>query len=128
MTIDTMPAGPELDALVAEKVMGWHHTEDHGGGLRCGGKIRNCELVPRYSTDISAAWMVRAKMEAEGWRSEDRLTDVGWGPIDKHPYGYSIWFERWVDRGKRCFHDHVSDFNQAPAAICRAALKAKGVA
>jgi hypothetical protein len=30
--IDKIPPGPELDALVAEKVMGWKNVHRHGTG------------------------------------------------------------------------------------------------
>lgn len=43
-----MNPGPELDALVAEKVMGWRDDV--------------ALLPPSYSTDIKAAWEVVEKM------------------------------------------------------------------
>jgi hypothetical protein len=83
-----------------------------------------------YSSSIAAAWQVRAEMERRGWSSQDRLSWLGWGE-DKHPYGYSIWFEKWErdEQGKltghkRCHHAHVDDHATAPEAICRAALAA----
>lgn len=62
-----MKAGREMDALVAEKVMGWtdRHgefaippdTSPHRGAIRY-----MPEKVPPYSTDISAAWQVVEKL------------------------------------------------------------------
>jgi len=50
---------------------------------------------------------------------------MGWGDRDKHPWGYSIWFDLWLPKSdKKTWHAHVNDFNKAPLAICQAALAA----
>lgn len=116
-----MEAGRELDALVAEKVMGWTKriSADHTGSeikvLRNMGIIyawKDAERkergldVPAYSTDIAAAWQV-----AEMMRGLDfRLNKDG----------------DWVC----CFGGTVAfcgESDTAPHAICLAALKAVGV-
>ncbi len=63
----------ELDALVAEHVMGWRSVskpkeapdpkdlEDYFGIAEGA-----CWLVPHYSTDIAAAWQVVEKIYADG--------------------------------------------------------------
>lgn len=65
--IDAMPAGPEMDALVAERVMGWARIDDYDVPLKDGsilhtkvGKApgRFEAQIPHYSTDIAAAWRV----------------------------------------------------------------------
>src|SRR3990172_8418422 len=72
--IDALPAGRELDALVAEKVMGWTITAWASGepwGNReifepsGRGPHRKAAHVPTYSTDIAAAWEVVQKLEAD---------------------------------------------------------------
>jgi hypothetical protein len=92
-----MKAGRELDALVAEKVMGWkaRHREDKCDGIhiiKCGACGRfghaNCygqfgggeiQLLcveasccqtaqpPEYSTSIADAWQVVEKLANDGW-------------------------------------------------------------
>lgn len=49
----TMPAGRELDALIAEKVMGLVLVE-YDGALR----IRSEHPIPKYSMEMGAAWEV----------------------------------------------------------------------
>ena len=138
--IDKMPAGEELDALVAENVMGgkWirFHDADYPDPDTEDGRVHativlpkdfdflcppeyvedtgECprtrySWIPRYSTDIAAAWEV----------------------IDKLDELYSAWFEI---RGPRVWlaQCHLPNYKQfsatgvasAPLAICRAALKA----
>lgn len=97
MSIDTMPAGREMDALVAEKVMGWKWTdfhgipdkpgewEDHkflvdGRGWKRAVHWRTKNLLtwdmhhylpaapmPFFSTDIAAAWEVAERMVELGF-------------------------------------------------------------
>lgn len=110
-----MKAGRELDALVAEKVMGWdlvptRHlvrlryfrqpgTDSRAARERC--------YLPRYSEDIAAAWGVVEKLSgyerkleecSEGWCFTFEAGEEFWGQADT-----------------------------APLAICLAALKAVGV-
>jgi hypothetical protein len=118
--IETLDAGPELDAMVAEQVMKWTKFIGTGGGTYwndesghfVGGDTR--WPVPPYSSDIAAAWeivedfgssfvsLTHAYGEADG-----EIQDGWWceviGP------GYAM----------RQFAD------TAPLAICRAALAAK---
>lgn len=51
----------ELDALVAEKVIG----RTFPSGTIVGDPVAKC--VPHYSTDISAAWQVVEEMRDNGW-------------------------------------------------------------
>jgi hypothetical protein len=104
-----MGAGRELDALVAEKVMGW--KEPKKGSLG--------ELFPsqfnrtlRYSTDIADAWRVADKSQL----------------FSKH--GFYLWFdgEFWCVGDTNGVNDcspHTKGAT-APLAICLAALKAVG--
>ncbi len=52
--IESLEAGPEMDALVAEKIMGWFRAMNAWWqpDKTLGGSM------PAYSTDISAAWSV----------------------------------------------------------------------
>ena len=134
-----MEAGREMDALVAEKVMGcsvmrenYHRTLGDGGKwewLRCGciGGPHNYRddtardgMLVYYSTDISAAWEVVEKMGALGWKfgmvQDGTLWDVNTYNPDVRP---SCAF---------CGHTPSGAINASaptvPLAICRAALKA----
>lgn len=146
MDIDSMQAGPEMNALIAEKIMGWERVE----GAEAIAKLRGipgnpdrwhskriwiepgtknmmaceeCGDMRPFSTDIAAAWEVRKKMATLGWISKDDYTWIGWGEKDEE-YGYSIWFKKWIGYRELCFHDHVRTTAEVPLCICRAALKA----
>ena len=118
-----MKAGRELDALIAEKVMGWEATAD---GLYWDARQKRTRLVlgsaiakkreemgiengPGFvfapSTDIAAAWEVVEK--ADLWSL--------YGSIGDGPYRACIQFE---DR------EGLMTADTAPLAICLAALKA----
>ena len=115
-----MEAGRELDALIAEKIIGWrvdydsyrHWTDIPGvkakdlilsepGYIFHGEKT--IEDVPHYSTDIAAAWQVAEKV---------RLTVA--------PFGADMWSATHDGKYFRVEHS-------APYAICLAALRACGV-
>lgn len=109
-------SGRELDAAVAEHVMGWHYVRC---GPRCWGippednqmTNRYTDVpyadVPYYSTDISAAWQVVERM-----RTTDHVFHLS--SVDS--------FCDWLVT----FSDEVRSVEAptAPLAICRAALKA----
>jgi hypothetical protein len=121
-------AGIELDALVAERVMGfiverrgehWRYFNDaiseEGGG-------RWTSPVPDYTTDIAAAWQVVEWMRGEDfWFSLTYKCGVFLGELDKP--GYFARF-RCVRGGVR--GEHFNAAESAPLAICRAALLAVG--
>jgi len=119
-----MKASRELDALVAEKVMGWtppthdpKHTfsyrelwtDEHGDF---------CQL-PRFTERIDDAWMVVEKM-AEGM--DGPIINLAWceNPDIEGWYG-------WVCDMKGVGVWQAAAADTAPLAICKAALKAKGV-
>lgn len=119
-----MKAGREMDALVAEKVMGLVLTCpvdarcDHSVGTNRDGtsaKRNFCRWpdgkehwIPFYSTDIADAWQVVEKLKANG---------------------NNVWVEWagtvWVCGTTSVFPDIEAD--TATLAICKAALKAVGV-
>lgn len=114
-----MTAGRELDALIAEKVMGWKvfRNGEHGphrweaetdrGTLRViDSSYSGDGFSP--STDIAAAWEVVEKVRKEAGDFQLALVDYG-----------SAWAARF---------DKASAVERtAPHAICLAALKAVGV-
>lgn len=120
---DPMPAGRELDALVAEKVMGWlevgkksianamgQHVMDDFVGLPQAGAPQPV-LVPRYSTMIQEAWKV-----ADRLRGGSQFVAVISG---KGPQGVQPWICK-VNREGSFLEERAET---APHAICLAALK-----
>jgi hypothetical protein len=114
-------AGRELDALIAEKVMGWKWYDHTGyairyfrppnrfnyGAIAEGGEVTYLDSLPRYSTDMAAAWEVAETFDA---------VQVGraWN-LDGNSAGYHCQLDV----------DNVNAFAEtAPLAICRAALLA----
>jgi hypothetical protein len=129
-----MKAGRELDALVAEKVMGLKvgHAkikrkesdygcalfindatgEDCTGVLFEGKEVAGRYEIPPYSTDIAAAWEVLMTFIKSG------CAGSVWG--DGHSgYGAMV----TSDKGRF----EVDCVESAPLAVCLAALKAVGV-
>jgi len=115
-----MVAGRELDALVAEKVMGWSVNRSERGWETLG--VRPKRLIGRRgmcrlpgdawspSEDISAAWEVVEKLGAV---RIEKFSD-GW---------YAQFGERERDRN---FRLTAGIADMAPLAICLAALAAVG--
>ena len=113
MNIDKMEAGRELDALVAERVMGldvkitdW--KSDRYGRYKVKHYRVGNSFLPEYSTDISAAWTVIEKMINLDYGIHMGL-NKGNFEIAIYPLGDSDWI-------------YISA-PTAPLAICKAALK-----
>jgi ABA sandwich protein len=128
MTTDysALPAGRELDALVAEKVMGFHwegrfltpqRSHQTFAERHFDGRLIPGGLLPRYSTDFSAAWGVVEEMERRGFHGVVRTPFT---PEDGYHAGYTPHGSTgWNGRP-----DHRGSGETAPLAICRAALAA----
>ena len=71
MNIDEMEAGPEMDMLVAEKVMGWtqHQSEEFPDMIYWMPDGRDIKGAYKFSpsTSISEAWEVVEKAEKDGF-------------------------------------------------------------
>ncbi len=115
-----MEAGRDLDTLVAEKVMGLEvtHSEISSPGYL---HVRGTgSELPYYSTSISAAWQVVAKMKEDG----HSITVNGWGEeFIEGEVVPEIWEVEFSGPEPRPF----GKAGDAPHAICRAALKTKGI-
>lgn len=121
-----MNAGRELDALVAEKVMGLGciHPDavraEGGGGWIVWGRVPagDCAPIgtrfPAYSTDIGAAWEVVVRM-AELFPQRDFLL------VRMHENAW--WEAQFTDDANLAEQAEPT----APLAICLAALRAVGV-
>lgn len=137
-----VPVGRELDALVAERVMGWkwmpldkhfHRTEcavDDGviasAHLRDDSVLRAdthvgpyCSPPPRYSTDIAAAWEVLEHVSSPpaGCDADDDIYESV--EVYRDPVG--TWTCR-IPCGVIGPEAHWGHEDTAAAAICRAAL------
>lgn len=118
-----MNAGRELDALVAETVMGWRALQDSHcaeceamiaeGTLMMSDPQGLVGVVPDYSTSIAAAWEV---FEWLCKRGDDvaEVVQLTWNIQT----GWWCTSERWVTV------DVQGNADTAPLAICLAALKA----
>ena len=124
-----MNAGRELDALVAEKVMGWvwmkevstiflfertllpplfESKVDHSGD----DAFIIMPEIPDYSTDIAEAWEVVEKLKHLAFNVH-------------HRYNTGVWTAYFTD-GEELFACAEDITGEAPLAICLAALKAVG--
>lgn len=117
----------EIDALVAEKVMGWYwsETDEMLEGLfpPVGDYRRTLSWLnfdsngyvlsmPNYSTNISDAWIVIDKLK--GLNIVNLHYAIGEWTVDVYDF----------DTGKMLA---ISSSETAPMAICKAALKAVGI-
>jgi hypothetical protein len=123
-----------LDAIVAEKVMGWTVERAQIPTYPRGGiphvSVRTVYTVtrpdgsqwspvydlditdlPRYSTNIADAWKVVEKMRDDGWHPA-----VEW---ELNQWECTMWHVAYESGYARS--------DSAPEAICMAVLKAKGV-
>lgn len=110
MKIDAMPAGREMDALVAEKVLllqDMDRSVPDGAWAdmrpRNSSKPIQCRPLPHLSTDLASAWEVVEKMMGSGSKA------------------WEIWSEA-LEGGQKLLR--ARDHGDAPLFICRAALKA----
>lgn len=119
-----MEPGRELDALVAEKVMGLEITKIANGHMwfRDGVTLRS--PIPHYSTDIAAAWLVVEKMSSDGWIHEitEHINDsqIKCAMFANRSGHYESYERSWDD-------EQWAVSGTAPHAICLAALKAVGI-
>lgn len=110
--IEMLEAGPALDALVAEKVMGLELTNYNPIGIRKGGWVLP---IPNYSNDIAAAWEVVQKLDLLCGAVMLRRN------LDSTVTNYVGTWE--VLEIEHELQHVVAVGTTAPLAICRAALK-----
>lgn len=122
-----MEAGRELDALVAEKVMGLIVPEwgEETPCPYCGSEMRYCGTRSRcstcqewrhsrykeYSTDIAAAWEVVEQFAGKAYIGMARSTH----------------FQDWKVVISDRYRTYEVEAETIPLAICLAALRAKGI-
>jgi hypothetical protein len=109
-----LEAGPELDAIIAEKVMGWEPGKIENG-LALWWETDQGTKYPHdapFSTDISSAWEVVEFLRKEGFDfdsfSSSTRIQAGWSDV--------------------VFMSQLDEFSARaetlPLAVCRAALLA----
>lgn len=106
-----LPAGPELDALIAERVLGY-------GGFWLVPPHPSLELeweVAPCSTNPAAAWLVVEAMEARGWVPCLKRN------IERVEWEATFWATPENPAMPRAVRIQA---DTAPLAICRAALAA----
>jgi len=110
--------GRELDALIAEKVMGIPVTKEQGDYWPPPdpGKNFSTQPIPDYSTDISAAWEVVEHMRTKHWRDAFTLFSP---EIENATEWRAFFAKKFVSVDDSKFESGES----APHAICLAALK-----
>ena len=120
MNIDEMPAGQEMDALIAEKVMGWKRRKRGGGWLKHGRATES--ICPECgegqfhpSRDIAAAWKVVEKCRENGLVVYVDEIDL----VNPHKWRCTL-KQKAEDGCCSWFEDYDDD---TALAICRAALK-----
>ena len=129
-----MEAGRELDALIAEKVMGWNLFAGEPGYGRRPNKFMSLILdpIPHYSTNIEAAWLVVEKIHAglnpARMGTYNYLTLVctgtysGWAASFDFNLGDEWWEADVIVSCPFAARGHTAEL-----AICLAALKAMNV-
>ena len=136
MTTESSMASRELAARIAVEVFGmwqepWEDEHDHWWQKHSsdpdakmhasiGFPPHTCgwNSLPRFSTDIGAAWQVVEKVQADnpGWRFSLLGGDEGW---------WNAEFFGHIDPTKNYGQRHSSEYAPtAPLAICLAALRA----
>ena len=132
MTFGDMPVGRKMDALVAEKIMGFEYREvrvDVSSNpdrfeyrtlktlVRPRSKARERffgwdDQVPQYSTNVAAAWEVVEKMGELGYTCH-----IEWKGSDRTSAGSAeVTFVKHLTEGH--------GVGTMPEAVCRAALMA----
>lgn len=133
-----MPAGRDIDELVAEKVMGWDHNhkinecEDRWYSYceYCGYSPRfeevrpgECDTPPRYSMYIDYAWEVVKKLKSQGWSCSIVWDNLNEAPDDIVKYEWHVGFDFYTD-DIADFKYSDADSDSVELAICQAALMA----
>ena len=134
--IDQMPAGREMDSLVAERVMRIAvFSKQYSPSIQIpcpdnkpGCMVAHFKPVPHYSTDIADAWEVVEKITSKQCGDADDFYVFEiikryqqWSVYIHHP----LWNGRYNELSP-IYEMHEAVADTAPLAICRAALRRIG--
>ena len=106
--------GRELDALVAQRVMGWHINQDHYWQQPDGG-LRMPDDLPPYSSGGASMLKVLEEMRASGFNAHIAFLRCGVCAVS------------FVAKAKINKNETPAGFHEGdslPEVVCRAALKA----
>lgn len=115
-----LKAGRELDALIAEKVMGLKYEFEGDSPIYAPN-----DFLPHYSTEIASAWEVIDKM----WRDGEWRVTVFYGGDEARWWGAEFAYDaNHLGAAYHALYDRKVEAraDTAPLAICRAALLAVG--
>lgn len=123
--VRAMPAGRELEAMVAECVMGWEYFGQQSMGppifrIPSPAGFRTSDS-PSFSEEIAAAWVVVEAMRAKGYGFEIWARDSEDIPLQN---GEAWAAEFTLPGGFLTDRRWKGSADSAPLAICRAALLA----
>lgn len=117
--VDNMPAGHEIDQLVAERVMGWKYARHNGFDVPVYsyivGPSEGGSLAPRRSC---SDWKPSIDI-AHAWEVVEKITDPSFSGRDALGIPASSRFSNWWNQENLW----ASTSEDAALAICRAALK-----
>lgn len=120
-----MDAGREMDALVAERVMGWAiftHNEGPNPPYWYREETDNHSFhlpIPKFSTDIAAAYAMEERIEELG------LTERYIVELARIACGYDGLPETLIRLQRGLYEDQIwAMVHASPADRCRAALRA----
>jgi hypothetical protein len=105
--VDALPAGREFDAVIAERAMGMRPAGERMMGWS---DDAQWEPLPKYSTEIAAAWLLLEKFNLNVWQNQKPEFDQ---------FNGGRWNANYWDQ----FPYALGKADTAPMAICRAALK-----
>jgi hypothetical protein len=118
---DQMEAGPELDVLIAEKVMGWKLSPKKTDGVREFGSAWLDEngAVTRFQEDRRPPYDWDMKPF-----SPSTDIDAAWEVVEKLKLSLVPTNKGWIVSQHHLFEGPFGEGETAPLAICRAALAA----
>jgi hypothetical protein len=143
MTPDDMPAGPELDRMVGERVMGWKLVSGfsadsiNGWGASHDGIHFARIFCGACGYDGIGEWFSPSTNIAHAWEVVERMRSLGFVPIVRGPGIYTVgdgyykhdqWFAGFQSGATESMpiyeKEGESHADTAALAICRAALAA----
>ncbi len=119
-----MKAGRELDALIAEKVMGWKRGDIYWHPYQFANPVDLTD-TPKYSTSIADAWLVVEKMDQWSFDVSRHHQESEKGKRRGIWYQARVMIFGKVNWERDCWKGAFDSVGEtAPHAICLAALKA----
>lgn len=130
MNVDKLKPGPELDALVAEKVMGWKRIKKlHGKpladgwvGFHDGEWIRWTSNPESAYEDYTPSIFSPSTSIADAWQVVEKMR--GFWKVEAYPFCRQPWTATYTPPNGPAVPGGTATAGTAPHAICLAALRA----